>query len=64
MQYVIYAGSTTDGKVYKQVICDCGLQATAGTCSHVKNSVIVEESPYRRPDTTQPPWQQGNEDWL
>jgi hypothetical protein len=43
MQYVIYVGSTTDGKVYKQIVCDCGMQTSGGTCPHVSNPLIVED---------------------
>jgi len=41
-QYVIYVGSTTDGKVYKQIVCSCGHQNTSGTCPHVSSALIIE----------------------
>lgn len=36
MQTHIPTTSTTDGKQYWMVICDCGMQSSAGICEHVK----------------------------
>ncbi len=37
--------STTDGKIYKMVVCSCGKQTTLGVCQHINNPMIIEYVP-------------------
>lgn len=46
--------STTDGKIYHNIICTCGKQNTAGICDHVKTPVFIEQMPPQRVDYTVP----------
>ena len=43
--YSIYAGSSSDGKVYHMLICPCGRQGTAGICEHIQSPIVIEQYP-------------------
>jgi hypothetical protein len=34
--------STSDGKIYRWIVCACGKQNSAGICEHVKNPIRIE----------------------
>ena len=44
-EYLIYTGSTSDGKIYYQRVCSCGFQNTAGICEHIKDPLVIEQIP-------------------
>ena len=62
MQTHVPTTSTTDGKQYWMIVCDCGLQSSGGICEHVKEpNYFTEMKMSPPPVNTNPP---GVGTWL